>query len=107
MKTAADLLRSLRKKNPYLASEDIMDRDSVEYTISGIDEGEGEFEDGRREVAWLEFEETNKKLVLNKTNAKTLQRKLGDDLSRWIGEKIKLFVVPVTAFGREFGIRVK
>lgn len=48
----------------------------------------------------LYFEEFEKGLVLNRTNAKTIQGLYGDDTQDWIGKRVQLTAVDVDAFGQ-------
>lgn len=55
----------------------------------------------------LSFENTQKKLVLNKTNAMELVVKFGADYQRWSGQEITIAAVPATFEGKTVkGIRV-
>ena len=56
----------------------------------------------------LRFEETEKTLALNKTNAKTIAKVLGPENENWPGGRISLYRTEVT-FGDEtvFGVRVR
>lgn len=56
----------------------------------------------------LYFEETDKSLVLNKTNAATISKLYGTDTDGWTGKKITLFSTEVQ-YGAEMvaGIRVR
>src|SRR5690606_716958 len=58
----------------------------------------GKSETERRPV--MRFAETPKKLVLNKTNAKTIAKLLGVDTATWIGQRITLYPT-TTKFGRD------
>ena len=56
----------------------------------------------------LYFRGKDKGLVLNKTNATVIAYDLGEDLSRWVGEKIDIYATRVTGpNGVTDGIRVK
>jgi hypothetical protein len=48
----------------------------------------------------LYFEEYEKGLVLNRTNAKTIQNLYGDDTAEWAGKRVQLTAVDVDAFGQ-------
>ena len=51
---------------------------------------------------------TDKRLVLNKTNAKAIADAFGNDTEKWRGEKVILYVAKVSAFGSmQDAIRVK
>ena len=54
------------------------------------------------------FQETEKVLVLNKTNATIIAGLYGNNLSDWIDKKIALFVTEVSFQGRQVkGVRVR
>src|SRR5687768_16466816 len=48
----------------------------------------------------VRFVETDKKLVLNKTNAKTIAKLLGVQTKDWVGKRIALYPT-TTAYGKE------
>lgn len=72
----------------YLASHDLDGRD-VTMTISEVKEEEVGRK--REEKPVIYFEENEKGVVLNKTNAKVLSDLYGDDTDEWVGECITLF----------------
>lgn len=47
----------------------------------------------------LTFDGKQKRLVLNKTNAKTIAKMYGDDTKKWIGKKITIYATTCEAFG--------
>lgn len=54
------------------------------------------------------FEETEKGLVLNKTNTNTIAKLYGDDTDDWEGKKIALYATEVEYQGQQsLGIRVR
>jgi hypothetical protein len=56
----------------------------------------------------VHFKETDKLLVLNKTNATTISNLYGDQTSGWIGKRITLYVIEVSFQGTQMnGIRVR
>ena len=56
----------------------------------------------------LYFSETDKGLVLNKTNAETIGSLYGKGLPGWVGKRIALFTTEVTFGGKpRLGIRVR
>ena len=95
----------------YISSADLRGRD-VSLTISGANldnvkviDGKGKGEDQKKLV--LEFEElkdrgkgTPRKLVVNKTNAKTIARLHGNEVNSWIGKRITLYPTTCLAFGK-------
>lgn len=75
-----------RFQSSYLKTDDV-DRKGLELTITDVTEEEivrGE------EKLVLYFEELDKGLPLNKTNATTLAEDLGDDTDDWRGAKVLL-----------------
>ena len=84
----------------FIAAEDFEGK-TIELTIKavGIDEAfNGKSKD---KVVVLAFNETDKMMVLNKTNAKTISKMAGSALvENWKGLKIKLHPAPVSAFGQ-------
>lgn len=58
------------------------------FTIEAVEVAE--FKDGSQKVA-LELEGEKRRLVLNKTNARNIQRVVGtDDLDEWVGTAIEV-----------------
>lgn len=57
----------------------------------------------------LRFKETEKKLVLCKTNTNSIAKVLGTEVRKWIDKKITLYPDPSVRFGKEEvgGIRVR
>lgn len=56
----------------------------------------------------LRFKGKTKKLVLNKTNAKTVAKQHGTDTDNWIGKTITIYPTTCRAFGEESEcVRVK
>lgn len=47
----------------------------------------------------LRFVKTDKGLILNKTNARTIGLALGNEMDNWIGKKITLYATTTEAFG--------
>lgn len=70
------------------------------YTIAQADIGwVGEGDQARQQVM-LTFEESDKQLGLNKTNAKAITGLYGDDTDDWIGEQVVLFPTRVDYQGK-------
>jgi len=100
---------SLMYPNDYIAAADLQGRD-VTMTISRIASEELRVEGGV-EKKWIvhfrEMEERRrrdpdrleKRLVLNKTNAKTIAKVYGGESDAWIGERITLYATTCLAFG--------
>ena len=56
----------------------------------------------------LSFNESEKKLILNKTNAELIASLHGRDYEHWSGKQVTLFATPVsTPDGLKNGIRVR
>jgi hypothetical protein len=95
--------------NEYLAAADLQGKD-VTLTISRLVQ-EALRTDKGDEDKWLiyfaEMEERsrrdkkklNKRMVLNKTNAKTIAKLYGLETNDWIGKRITLFATTCQAFG--------
>ena len=63
----------------------------VTLTISDVDMEELEGDDGKRAKAIVSFAETEKKLVLCKTNGLCIREMFGKVLKDWYGKKVTLF----------------
>jgi len=91
----------------YIKSDDIGDADMV-VTIVKVELeiiGHGDSHD---EKAVVYFDETEKVLVLNKTNATTISHLYGDDTAEWRGKRIVLYATEVSYQGTQMmGIRVR
>jgi len=92
--------------SPYLKHDDIGDQDMA-LTISNYDfEAIGVDQPEMKGV--LYFEETDKKLVLNKTNAGTISEIYGKEITQWVGKPIALYKTEVSFAGRTvWGVRVR
>jgi hypothetical protein len=73
-------------------------RNATMEVMAGRD-GSGDVE---KPVVW--FNDTDKGLVLNKTNSSTIANVLGVDTDRWAGHRLELFTI-TTSYGA--GIRVR
>ena len=91
----------------YLCGEDFGDK-VVEMTIKNAVK-ESAFDPNskkQKDVTVLHFNETDKGVILNLTNSRTINRLLKTDLfEEWIGKKIKLYGKPDRRFGQV--IRIK
>lgn len=87
----------------YLSAPDLKNREVV-VTMARVEMEEvGE---GQKPV--LYFEDKDKGLVLNKTNATEISNLYGDDTNDWIGEAITLFAAMVSFQGKTVpAVRVK
>lgn len=86
--------------NDYLGAHEFRGKD-VTKVIKSVSMEDLRVEGGKKERRpVLTFEDTPKKLVLNKTNAKTIAKLHGNDTATWIKRAITMF--PTTCmFGRE------
>jgi hypothetical protein len=96
----------------WLASEDFIGLGEVEFEISQIFQNSGEImQDGRKKDFFsIGFVKTNKQLVLNATNRKTLSNAFGAKVEKWIGQKVRLFAqdgVKAVSGGVTTGLRIK
>ena len=91
----------------FLAGEDF-DGD-VTLTIKGVKKEEMYNGREKQNNPALSFEETTKMIVLNKTNARRIEKVTGsDETDDWIGKKITFTTERVSAFGTTTdAIRVK
>ena len=89
----------------YLKAADL-DGKQVVYTIVSVKVEEIGQERDQRPVVY--FEETEKGLVLNKTNSRTISDEYGLETDDWTGRKIALYEKLVEFSGKEVpAIRVK
>jgi hypothetical protein len=101
MTTLNDLFPS-----PYLAASDVENKPAV--TIKSVTKKTMKNRDGEDEVKpVIFFNEFEKGMVLNKTNADIIGSLLGPVIEEWYGERVQLHSVMVEAFGkRQPAIRV-
>ena len=91
----------------FLKSDDIGDTDMA-LTINRVELEDIGHGDNRDEKAVVYFDEIEKVLVLNKTNATTISRLYGDDTAEWRGKRIVLYATEVSYQGTQMmGIRVR
>ena len=92
-------------KTRWLKADDIPDEDLV-LTIQDVNsEGVGPEKEMK---LILDFKETDKGLILNKTNAKTISDRFGKDPNAWIGKRITLYSTEVDFAGKTtLAIRVR
>jgi len=78
-----------------------IDGDDLELTIVEVKNEDVEGQKGQKESCMvIYFEEVDKGMICNKTNAKMIQSLYGSPyLEDWVGKKIILGTEPVTAFG--------
>lgn len=95
----------------YLCAADLRGKD-VTLTISRLKSESLKTDRGSEDKWCLYFKEVeekhrknrkhlNKRLVLNKTNAKTIAKIHGPETDDWIGKRITLYGTTCTAFGEE------
>ena len=91
----------------YLKASDLPEEGSQQFTIERIEIEEVGQEKTRKPVIY--FEEDNKGLVCNKTNARTIAKVLGtEQFEEWAGKKINLYRAEVDFQGEMIeAIRVK
>jgi hypothetical protein len=93
MTTMNDLFPS-----PYLTAHDVAHKPTV--TIKSFSKKSMKNKQGEEEVKpIIFFNEFEKGMVLNKTNANTIAGLYGSTLENWIGERVMLHSVMVEAFG--------
>ena len=87
-------VNQMKAANKFLASEDFIGRGEVELEISGVFQDTGEvMQDGKKKDFFsLGFQKTPKRMVLNATNRRTLAYAFGADVTKWTGNKVKLYV---------------
>jgi hypothetical protein len=96
----------------WLASEDFIGLGEVEFEIAQIFTNVGEtMQDGKKKDFFsISFVKTNKQLVLNATNRKTLSNAFGAKVDKWVGQKVRLFAqegVKAIGGGVTTGLRIK
>jgi hypothetical protein len=96
----------------WLASEDFIGLGEVEFEIAQIFVNSNEImQDGKKKDFFsIAFVKTNKQLVLNSTNRKTLSNAFGAKVEKWIGQKVRLFAqdgVKAIGGGVTTGLRIK
>jgi len=92
----------------YLSAEEFDGKD-VTLTIKKIEIKEMFNGKTKEENPVLYFEQTDKGIVLNRVNAKSIARLLGTpDTDKWIGNAVTFFPQDITAFGQAMiAIRVR
>lgn len=90
----------------YLKGDDLVDCDDLDVTISGTEVKV--FDDGSKKII-LSFEEVDRKLVVNRTNALMIAEVAGGrNPDKWIGKQISLYSTKVEFGGKlTNGIRVR
>lgn len=92
----------------WLKADDLPEDDDLQVTIKSIVTEEVGQGTERETKAVVYFRETDKGLVLNKTNAGTIAQIHGTDTDDWEGKKIALFAQEVDFRGKQvLAIRVR
>ena len=85
----------------FISGEDLMAKD-VTLTIKAIGIDEAFNGHTKEDVVVITFEETEKMMVLNRTNAKMITKRTGSvNVEEWKGFKITLTCERVAAFGKQ------
>jgi len=91
----------------YIKSADIGETDMI-LTINRVEFEDFGFGESKETKPVLYFDETDKGLVLNVTNANTIASLYGDKIDNWTGKRIALFPTEVSFQGRQvMGTRVR
>lgn len=97
------------KDSKFLRQDDC--EPAILVTITGCDQENVAKQGAEQELRWcLRFEEIEKPLVLNSTNAQIIAQITGfDDTDHWVGKKIVLYKDPNITFGGKLvgGIRAR
>jgi len=92
----------------FLSKDDLVE--PIVFTVDTVVMEEVQNEDGKEEKPILYFFGNDvKPLILNKTNAETLEKEFGSDSDDWEGKNIEVYVDPSIRFGKKLigGIRVR
>lgn len=96
------MLVELAFPSEYICAADLQGRD-VSITIASVTKEDLQrVGTSERESKWvMRFKERPKKLVMNKTNAKSIARALADsEMNNWAGKRITLYPSRCQAFGK-------
>lgn len=96
-----DMHVDLMFPSKYLKAADLMGKDAT-VTISGVKADDLQMNNGTKERKYvISFVGTDKMLVLNKTNAKSIAAALNEKRAvKWTGQKITLYPTECMAFGK-------
>lgn len=86
----------------FMSSEDLEDGQEVTLTISGCtrEAAVNPVTKEEKELIALHFEETDRMMALNVTNAKTIQKLVGTpQVDKWAGSPLTIYKDRVMAFG--------
>ena len=84
----------------YLKAEDLKGQ-RIPVTISRVEMGDIGDGDSREQKPIVYFQNKEKGLVLNKTNAGNISYMYGDESDAWIGKQVELFTTIVPFQGRQ------
>ena len=92
----------------FLSADDLDGKDYT-LTIANIGIEQTPMNDGDSEQLWIvSFKEAKKKLVLKKTNCKSIEKLHGSKAEEWIGQQVTLYPTKCMAFGQQVDcIRVR
>lgn len=84
---------------PYIIGDSLIDK-TITVTMDNVRIEEMQNNRGKKEEKYvLYFRETDKGLILNKTNSKTIAKLYGAETDQWSGMQITLYGEKVKAFG--------
>jgi len=87
----------------FLEAEDLPEHKNIKLTIEGVRETntKDKGKDGRaiEDQAIIKFSKAKKEWVLNKTNAKSIRRLYGNDMTAWVGQMVTIYRTTCNAFG--------
>lgn len=90
----------------YVSVADLDGHGDVHVTIKQVTTQEVKNRDGKKEVCpVLEFQNSKKGLILNRTCADVIAALYGTDTDRWVGKRITLYIeYGVEAFGKKWDV---
>ena len=85
---------------PYIIGDSLIGKTAT-MTMANVVPEEMQNNRGQKETKYvLYFQETDKGLILNKTNSATIARLYGPETENWQGEQVTLYGEEVKAFGK-------
>ena len=87
----------------FLEAEDLPQNKDIKVVIRSVREStnKDKGQDGKNlDKPIVAIEGAKKEWVLNKTNAKTIRRAYGNDMSKWAGMSITIYRTTCNAFGK-------
>ncbi len=87
----------------FIGSWDLEGHESVKVTIEDVKREELRAGPGAaaEHKPVIYFKGKKKGMVCNRTNAKRIAEKHGEDVSEWVGKQIEIYVEKVSAFGAQ------